>query len=59
MFFSVCFRVNVDKVIYLNHGHFLELVKLIVMYDPILEQHLEKSIALSEKNTRSRKAVDQ
>jgi len=34
----------------LNHGNFLELVKLVAKYDSILEQHVDKSVILSDKN---------
>lgn len=34
----------------LNHGNFLELVILISKYDAILQQHLNTSIKLSDKN---------
>jgi len=34
----------------LNHGNFLELVKLVAKYDTILGQHVDKSVTLSKKN---------
>jgi len=38
----------------LNHGNFLELVKLVAKYDSILEQHVNNSVILSDKNKKGR-----
>jgi len=38
----------------LNHGNFLELVKLVAKYDTILGQHVDKSVILSDKNKKVR-----
>ncbi|XP_025406602.1 uncharacterized protein LOC112680656, partial [Sipha flava] len=45
--FEGAYSLNNDKR---NHGNFLELVMLISKYDNVLQQHLNTSIQLSEKN---------